>query len=159
MTSRAGATGAATLTLALVLPLLALTACGGPEGIEVTVVAVHDTGQDDRPLGGGWVAVLDDGSLREFLSGAGLDVPSSGDLPYAGGRVLHDDVTRAGGVLAVVDEDGTFALRATGRHTVCRVAEAPQVDVLRGCAVVDLPTDGRLRLSVGEAGLQATLDD
>lgn len=150
-----GALGA----LALALALFALAGCGGPEAIEGTVVAVDDTGKDDRPLGGGWVAVLDDGSLREFLGGAGIDVPSSGDLPYAAGRVLRDDVTRAGGILAAIDEDGRFALRATGRHTVCRLAEAPQVDVLHGCAVVDLPADGRLRLSVGEAGLRAALDD
>ena len=78
---------------------------------------------------------------------------------YVGGRVLHDDVTRAGGTLATIDADGTFTLTATGRHTVCRLVEAPQVDILKGCAVVDLPAKGRLQLAVGEAGLRATLDD
>lgn len=86
-------------------------------------------------------------------------MPSSADQPYVGGRVLRDDVTRAGGTLATIDEDGTFALKATGRHTVCRLVEAPQVDILRGCAAVDLPADGRLELSVGEGGLRASLGD
>jgi hypothetical protein len=62
-------------------------------------------------------------------------------------------------VLATIDEDGKFALQVTGRHTVCRLTESAQVDVLHGCAVVDLPEDGKLQLSVGEAGLQAALDD
>lgn len=150
---------AATWVAMLALPMLALTGCGGPDGLEGTVVAVDDTGKDDRPLGGGWVAVLGDAALLDFLGQAGIDVPGSGDLPYVGGRVLRDEVTRAGGVLAPIDEDGKFALTATGRHTVCRLVEAPQVDVLHGCAVVDLPANGRLQLSVGEAGLRATLDD
>ena len=33
------------------------------------------------------------------------------------------------------------------------------MDVLKGCAVVDLPAKGRLQLSVGATGLRATLDD
>ena len=146
-------------TVLLAVPLVTVAGCGGPDGIEGKVVAVDDTGQKDRPLGGGWVAVLEDGSLLDFLGKAGIDVPSSDDLPYVGGRVLHDDVTAAGGVLATIDEDGKFALEVSGRHTVCRMTEAAQVDVLHGCAVVDLPQDGRLQLSVGEAGLRATLDD
>ena len=150
--------GAATAVL-LTVPVAALAGCGGPDRLEGKVVAVDDTGKGDRPLGGGWVAAFGDDALLGFLSGAGIDVPSTGDLPYVGGRVLHDDVTSAGGSLASIDADGTFALTATGRHTVCRLVEAPQVDVLKGCAVVDLPAKGRLRLSVGEAGLRATLDD
>lgn len=150
---------AATCVVMLALPMLALSGCGGPDGLEGSVVAVDDTGKDDRPLGGGWVAVLGDDALLDFLGQAGIDVPGSDDLPYVGGRVLRDEVTRTGGVLAPIDEDGKFALRVTGRRTLCRLVEAPQVDVLRGCAVVDLPANGRLRLSVGEAGLRATLDD
>jgi hypothetical protein len=150
--------GAAAAVL-LAVPLAAVTGCGGPDGLEGTVVAVDDTGKGDRPLGGGWVAVLDADGLVDFLSGSGIDPPSADDLPYVAGRVLRDDVTRAGGSLATVDEDGAFALTATGRHTVCRLVEAPQVDLLKGCAVVDLPARGRLQLSVGEAGLRATLDD
>ena len=157
---RLAAATAVLLTVAAVaVALAALAGCGGPDHLEGKVVAVDDTGKGDRPLGGGWVAVFEDDALLGFLSGAGIDVPSTEDLPYVGGRVLHDDVTSAGGSLASIDADGTFALTATGRHTVCRLVEAPQVDVLKGCAVVDLPAKGRLRLSVGEAGLRATLDD
>lgn len=150
--------GAAASVL-LVVPLAAVAGCGGPDRLEGTVVAVADAGKGGRPLGGGWVAAFGDDALLGFLSGAGIDVPSSGDLPYVGGRVLHDDVARSGGSLAAIDQDGTFALTVTGRHTVCRIVEAPQVDVLKGCAVVDLPARGRLTLSAGEAGLRATLDD
>jgi hypothetical protein len=143
--------------LLLALPL-GVAGCGGPDRLEGTVVSVDDTGKGDRPLGGGWVAAFGDDALLGFLSEAGIDVPGSADLPYVGGRVLHDDVTRSGGSLAAIDQDGTFTLTVTGRHTVCRLLEAPQVDLLKGCAVVDLPAKGRLKLSVGKAGLRAALD-
>ncbi|SDP65361.1 hypothetical protein SAMN04489867_3316 [Pedococcus dokdonensis] len=141
---------------ALALPL---AACGGPDRLEGTVVAVDDTGQKDRPLGGGWVAVLEDDSLTDFLGQSGIDVPGSADLPYAAGRVLHDDVTSAGGVLAPIDDKGRFTLTATGRRTLCRLVEAPQVDLLKGCATITVPATGRLELGTGEGGLTATLDD
>jgi hypothetical protein len=153
---RAAAAGSA---LVLALPVVALAGCGGPDGVEGKVVAVDDAGKGDRPLGGGWVAVLGDDALLDFLAGAGIDVPGRTDLPYAAGRVLHDDVTRSGGSVATIDQDGKFALTVTRRHTVCRLVEAPQVDLLKGCAVVDLPANGRLTLSVGDTGLHATLDD
>ena len=150
---------AAATAVLLAVPLAAVAGCGGPDHLEGKVVALGTTGKDAKPLGGGWVAVFEDDALLGFLSGAGIDVPSAGDLPYVGGRVLHDDVTAAGGSLATVDADGRFALTATGRHTVCRLAEAPQVDILKGCAVVDLPAKGTLELTVGEKGLRALLDD
>jgi hypothetical protein len=159
-TSRARRRLAAALSGALLaLPVVAVAACGGPDGIEGKVVAVDAKGKGDRPLGGGWVAVLEDDALLDFLTGSGIDVPTTEDRPYLTGRVLHDDVTRAGGTLAPIDEDGKFALRVTGRHTVCRLVEAPQVDLLKGCAVVDLPADGTLTLSSGDSGLRAILDD
>lgn len=140
----------------LALGLGTLTGCGGPDSLEGTVVSASGTG--DRPLGGGWVAALTDDELRDFLGTAGIDVPGAADLPYVGGRVLRDGVTQAGGTLATVDQDGRFALTVTGRHTVCRLVEAPQVDVLKGCAVLDLPAQGTLELSVGDDGLRAALD-
>ena len=105
------------------------------------------------------MAAFGDDALLDFLSGAGMDVPGHADLPYVGGRVLHEDVARSGGSLATVDQDGTFTLTVTGRQTVCRLVQTPQVDVLKGCVVVDLPAKGRLKLSVGDTGLQAHLDD
>ena len=143
----------------LAAPAAGVAACGGPDGIEGTVVAVDATGKQERALGGGWVAVLEDDSLLEFLTGSGIDVGGADDLPYLSGRVLHDDVTRSGGTLATIDADGKFILHATGRHTICRLVEAPQVDLLKGCAVVDLPTNGKLRLTTGETGLRGSLDD
>ena len=142
--------------VAVAVALVALAGCGGPDAVEGKVVAVTK-GKDDRPLAGGWVAVFADDQLLDFVSGAGIDVPGDGDLPYVAGRVLHDEVAAAGGSLAVVDEKGTFALTVTGRHTLCRLVEAPQVDLLKGCAVVDLPAKGRLTITVGDAGLQASL--
>jgi hypothetical protein len=143
--------------VAVTLALVALAGCGGADAVEGQVVAVTK-GKDDRPLSGGWVAVLEDDSLLDFLTGSGIDRPTSDDLPYLSGRVLHDDVARSGGTLATIDADGKFTLHATGRRTVCRLVEAPQVDLLKGCAVVDLPARGKLRLATGETGLRATLD-
>ena len=140
------------------LVLTAVTGCGSPDRLEGTVVAIDDTGKNDRPLEGGWVAVLTEDALRDFLGNAGIHVPLEGDRPYVVGRVRHEDVTGAGGELAKVDNDGHFTLVSTGPRTVCRLTEAPQVDVLRGCAVVDLPAKGDLRVSVGEAGLRASLE-
>ena len=142
----------------LLVALFTVTGCGGPDSLEGTVVAVKG-GKDDRALGGGWVATFGDDALLDFLSNAGIDVPGRTDLPYVGGRVLHEDVARSGGSLATIDQDGKFALTVTGRQTICRLVETPQVDVLKGCAAVDLPAKGRLRLSVGDTGLQARLDD
>lgn len=137
--------------------LLAVAACGGPDALEGTVVSAGAAGQDDQPLGGGRLAVLDDDGLRDFLGAAGIDTPPDSELAYLGGRVRRDDVTRAGGSLVTIDDEGKFTLRTTGRRTICLLVETPQVDVLRGCANLDLPATGTLTVTVGKDELRAVL--
>ena len=139
--------------------VLALTACGGPDVLEGTVVTASTTGTDDQPLGGGRLAVLDDGGLRDFLGAAGIDTPPEADLPYLAGRVRRDDVTRAGGSLVTIDDKGEFTLTTRGRRTICLLLETPQVDLLRGCVVLDLPAAGSLALTTSTEELTAELDD
>ena len=148
------ATGVAT-ALALVA-VATTTACGGPDGLQGRVVTVAG-GRTGAAVPGGWVAVLTDDQLRGYLSGSGLDTPPDDQLGYVSGRVLHEAVGRAGGTLVAVDDKGRFPLRTTGRRVLCLLYPAGQVDVLDGCAVLDLPAEGTLTVGTGDAGVTASV--
>ncbi|KQU65314.1 hypothetical protein ASD62_09830 [Phycicoccus sp. Root563] len=139
--------------------LLTVGACGGPDTLQGTVVSAAAAGKAGTPLDGGRLAVLDDGGLRDFLGAAGIDTPPQAELAYLGGRVRHDDVTRAGGSLVTIDDKGEFTLTTTGRRTICLLLETPQVDVLRGCVALELPASGHLRITVAKDELKAALED
>ncbi|MDR6863506.1 hypothetical protein [Phycicoccus sp. 3266] len=147
-------TGAAAV-LALVATA-STTACGGPDGLQGRVVTVAK-GRTGAAVPGGWVAVLTDDQLRDYLSGSGLDTPPDDQLGYVSGRVLHEGVGRAGGTLVTVDDKGQFLLRTTGRRVLCLLYPAGQVDLLDGCAAVDLPAEGTLTVGTGDAGVTASV--
>jgi hypothetical protein len=139
---------------------LGLTARGGPDGLEGTVLKAPTGAGSSAPYAGGWVASFTPDQLVTFWYDAGIDPPADPELPVAEGRVSHDGVSRTGGRLAPVDDAGRFSLTgATGVHVVCLLREAGQVDLLRGCASLTLPAQGRLTLTSGPNGLRARLDD
>jgi hypothetical protein len=135
---------------------LVLGACGGPDGIEGEVRS--STSGKDHALAGDWVAVLDEDSARAWWGLTGMDPPSAAELAYLDNPVRHGDVAQAGGALVQVDEDGQFRLEVSGVRIVCRVVALAQVDRIGGCARVDLPTDGTLRLTATKDGLRAKVD-
>jgi hypothetical protein len=135
---------------------LVLGACGGPDGIEGEVHS--STSGKDHALAGDWVAVLDEDSARAWWGLTGMDPPSAAELAYLDNPVRHGDVAQAGGALVQVDEDGQFRLEVSGVRIVCRVVALAQVDRIAGCARVDLPTDGTLRLTATKDGLRAKVD-
>ena len=129
---------------------------GGPAG-GLGGVGWVAPGRRGPPVPGGWVAVLTDDQLRDYLSRSGLDTPPDDQLGYVSGRVLHEAVSQAGGTLVTVDDTGRFALRTTGRRVLCLLYSAGQVDVLDGCAAVDLPAAGTLTVGTGDAGVTASV--
>jgi hypothetical protein len=141
------------------LAMAALSGCGGPDGLTGTLQTADATGKDGVAMSGGWIAVLTADQAADFWTQSGIDPPSAGGLAFVEGRVRHEAVAEAGGTLEPVDDDGTFSITVTGTRQLCVLRELPQVDVLRGCAAVDLPADGTLALTVGADGVQAALDD
>lgn len=150
-TARSGVVAVLALALAG-----AATGCGGPDGLQGRVVTVAK-GRTGAAVPGGWVAVLTDDQLRDYLSRSGIDTPPDDQLGYVSGRVLHEAVGQAGGTLVTVDDKGAFLLRTTGRRVLCLLYPAGQVDVLSGCAAVDLPAEGTLTMGTGDAGVTASV--
>ncbi len=135
---------------------LVVGACGGQDGVDGEVRST--TSGKDHALAGDWVAVLDEDSARAWWGMSGMDPPSAAELAYLDNPVRHDDVAQAGGSLLEVDQDGKFRLEVSGVRIVCRVVALAQVDRIAGCARVDLPTDGTLRLTATRDGLTAKVD-
>jgi len=159
MTSRrttSAGTLAGPLAGALAVTLL-MGACGGPDGIEGEVRSTN--GGKDHTLAGDWVAVLDEDSAQAWWGLTGMDPPSAAELAYLDNPVRRADVGRAGGALVEVDQDGKFHLDVSGVRIVCRVVQLAQVDRLGGCARVDLPAGGKLRLTATRDGLTAKVTD
>ena len=78
----------------------------------------------------------------------GSTSPATTTWPSSSGRVLHEDVAATGGTLVTVDDEGKFTTTVdrTAHRVPCCV-ELPQVDLLRGCAAVDLPRAHGTRLA------------
>lgn len=148
----------ATLAAGL-LALTTVTGCGGADGLQGTLRTADTQGEDGAPMVGGWVALLTAEQAAAFWDQSGLNRPEAGDLAHVEGRVRHEAVAESGGTLIPVDDDGKFTTSLTGPRHLCVLREFPQVDVLRGCAEMDLPADGTLDITVGDDGVQATLRD
>jgi hypothetical protein len=144
---------------ALGLALTGVTGCGGPDELNGTLRTADAKGKDGAPMSGGWIAVLTPDQTADFLSQSGIDQPTARGLAFVEGRVRHEAIAETGGLLVPVDDDGKFTTTVTGPRQLCVLRELPQVDVLRGCAAVDLPAEGDLAITVGADGVAATLRD
>jgi hypothetical protein len=147
------------LVAAAGLALAGVTGCGGPDSLSGTLQTADAKGKDGSPLSGGWIAVLTEDQAADFLTQSGIDRPSAEGLAFVEGRVRHEAIAETGGTLVPVDDDGKFTTTVTGPRRLCVLRELPQVDVLRGCAAVDLPAKGSLDITVGDDGVAATLRD
>ena len=149
----------AAVALAAGLALTGTTACGGSDAVHGTLRTAEAKDKDGAPMPGGWIAILTDDQAADFWAQSGIDQPGATDLAFVEGRVRHEAVAGTGGSLVPVDDEGKFTTILTGPHQLCVLRELPQVDVLRGCATVDLPADGSLDITVGDDGVVATLRD
>jgi hypothetical protein len=147
------------LVAAVGLALTGVTGCGGPDSLNGTLQTADAKGKDGAPLSGGWIAVLTEDQAADFFTQSGIDQPSAEGLAFVEGRVRHEAIAETGGALVRVDDDGKFTTTVTGPHRLCVLRELPQVDLLRGCAAVDLPAKGTLDITVGDEGATATLRD
>ena len=124
---------------------------GGPAG---SARLVDDTGRDDVPDGGGWVALIPADRVAEVWQAAGSD--PGADLTYAAVTVTSAQVEAVGGLTRPVSEDGSFELGLTGPVVVCRVPGELESGSTRGCARVQLDEDSRIEISWGEAGFRVS---
>jgi hypothetical protein len=147
------------LVAAAGLALAGVTGCGGPDSLNGTLQTADAKGKDGAPLSGGWIAVLTEDQVADFFTQSGIDQPTARGLAFVEGRVRHEAIAETGGTLVPVDDDGKFTTTVTGPRRLCVLRELPQVDVLRGCAAVDLPAKGSLDITVGDDGVAATLRD
>jgi hypothetical protein len=146
--------------LACVTVLVAvLSGCGGSDSLSGTLRTADAQGGHGAPMANGWIAVLTADQASDFWLRAGISSPGAGDLAFVEGRVRHEGVADVGGTLVPVDDKGKFTTTVTGRRQLCVLRELPQVDLIRGCASVDLPADGTLDITVGDNGVQAKLHD
>ena len=143
--------------VAAALALAGLTGCGGPDAVSGTLRTADAKGKDGAPMVGGWIAVLTDAQAADFWAQSGIDQPTDDGLAFVAGRVRHEAIAETGGTLVTVDDAGKFTTTVTGRHQLCVLRELPQVDLVRGCAAVDLPSDGTLAITVGDDGVRAKL--
>ena len=127
------------LVLAAGLALTGVSGCGGPDALDGTLRTADAKGKDGAPMAGGWIAVLTADQVADLLAQSGIDQPSTRGLAFVAGRVRHEAIAETGGTLLPVDDGGKFTTTVTGPRQLCVLRELPQVDVLRGCAVVDLP--------------------
>jgi hypothetical protein len=144
---------------ALAFALTGITGCGGPDELKGTLRAADTKAKHGGPMSGGWIAVLTTDQLADFLRQSGISQPSAQGSAFVEGRVRHEAIGETGGTLVPVDEDGKFTTTVTGPRQLCVLRELPQVDVLRGCAAVDLSADGELAITVGDDGVVAKLHD
>ena len=158
-TRRSPRTAAVALFVAGGLALTSLTGCGGPGALSGTLRTADTKGKDGDPMPGGWIAVLTDDQAADFWTQSGIDQPGASGLAFVEGRVRHEAVAETGGTLVRVDDNGKFTTTVTGPRQLCVLREHPQVDVVRGCASVDLPAEGALDVTVGDDGVRATLRD
>ena len=142
---------------ALGLALTGVTGCGGPDELKGTLRTADTKAGHGAPMSGGWIAVLTADQLADFLRQSGISQPSAQGSAFVEGRVRHEAIGETGGTLVPVGDDGKFTTTVTGARQLCVLRELPQVDLLRGCAAVDLPGDGDLAITVGDDGVVAKL--
>jgi hypothetical protein len=142
---------------ALGLTLTGVTGCSGPDELTGTLRTAGTKAKPGGPMSGGWIAVLTTDQLADFLRQSGISQPSAQGSAFVEGRVRHEAISATGGTLVSVDDEGKFTTTVTGPRQLCVLRELPQVDVLRGCASVDLPGDGNLAVTVGDDGVVAKL--
>ncbi|WP_199516849.1 hypothetical protein [Nucisporomicrobium flavum] len=151
-----------TAAVLLLAPLVA--ACTGPshDGLTGKAVAVDDTGRGDSPIDEGWIIAVPAAAVDDLWSTTGNKPIGQQDLPYMAAQLNRDQVTRAGGVVAPLDDDGEFVLPAKeGEYLLCHLesADIGGGEVIQGCGFLTLPASGELEISRGEGGFRAGIKE
>lgn len=128
------------------------------DGVRGLVVSVDDTGLSDSPSEGGWIAVVPGDRVDRLLARAGLDGEDvAARLAHEGFALDDAAVSDLRATLVPVGYRGRFSLQATGAQVLCRVHGYAGARYVRGCQELTLPSDGRIRASVGEAGFRVAV--
>jgi len=103
-----------------------------------------------------WIHLPGDGVRGlGLLARAGLGGEDAASrLAQEGFAVDDAAVSDVGANLVPVGYRGRFTLQATGAQVLCRVHAYAGARYVRGCQGLTLPSDGRIRASVGEAGFR-----
>jgi len=153
--------------VALVLAMSLLAACGpnpaGSGGLVGHMSGTSDVaGQPGDPdVGGGVLAVIPIVAMDgPFWDLTGED-PVANPLAWSHltAQLSQAQVARLGGELATIEDDGDFRVTATpGEYAVC-YRHSPAASRIWGCSAVELPTEGELGASWGEAGFHIGVAD
>jgi hypothetical protein len=108
----------------------------------------------DPAVGGGVLAMVPIAAMDgPFWDLTGED-PVANPLAWSDltAQLSQAQVTRLGGKVATIDGDGDFRVKAPpGEYAVC-YWPSPAGSRIWGCSAVELPTEGELEASWGEAG-------
>ena len=130
----------------------------GADGVTGVVVLADDTSDAVAADGGGAIVSIPSAGTGALLDHVGSVLPGRtpplSELPYVQ-FALDADLARSWGAeVAEVDDDGRFALTASGPVVMCRLVDDAAGSYARGCDETTLPTRGQVRVSFGEGGLQ-----
>jgi hypothetical protein len=150
------------LTLALGL----LTACGpspaGSGGLVGRMTGISDVGGvPDYPVGGGGLAILPIAIMDELFWELTGEEPVADPQEWVSvvGTLSESDVSELGGTVAPIEEDGDFRITAPpGEYAICYWMQRIGGRV-SGCADLELPREGELAASYGEAGFYITVKE
>lgn len=129
------------------------TSSSSSEGVRGKVEGIDDTGLPPTASSGGWIAAVPAARTDDLLALADERPPAS-ELAWVRFLLDRDEVEALGGVVADIDEEGRFQLSVSGEQLVCRLREGTKGTYAAGCAEVDLPERGEVRVATGEAGFR-----
>ena len=163
-------TGAVLTGVALALAVGVLAACGvdGPDPAGSGGLVGHMSGTSDvagQPgdpaVAGGSLAVIPiaamDGPFWDLTGEAPVGNPLA--WSHLTPQLSQAQVTRLGGTVASIDGDGDFRIHAQpGEYAVCYWRNGSGGGVA-GCSAVELPAEGELEATRGEAGFHIGVVD
>jgi len=155
---------------ALSIAMAVLAACGsaspdpaGSGGLVGHMSGTSDVaGQPGDPaIGGGGLAVIPIAAMDRPFWDLTAEEPVANPLAWSHltPQLSQAQVTQLGGTVASIDGDGDFRLHVRpGEHAVCYWRNGIGGRVA-GCSAVELPAEGELKATRGEAGFHIGIVD
>lgn len=142
------------LGVAIVITVAGCARTPGGDRLPGRLVSVDDTGGGEHGIGRGWMLAVPADRAADLWAAGGLpEAPAA--LLDVRVELAEPEIDELGGVIAEITDAGRFRLDAPeGPGVICWLLSAEADDVMfsRGCAEVDVPSDGTLRATWGEAG-------